>query len=85
MAHPKYTGTYLAIRRAWAPIVARGEATCHEPVCLHPTRDIHPDARWDLSHDPSGTVILGPSHRRCNRAEGATRGNKARPNRYLTL
>lgn len=61
----KYSGYYLAIRRAWAPVVARGEATCHEPVCLKDTRAIHPGSSWDLSHDPTGTVILGPSHRSC--------------------
>lgn len=62
MAAPKYSGYYLAIRKAWAPVVARGEATCHEPICLMPTRTIYPGSKWALSHDPSGTVILGPSH-----------------------
>ena len=81
----KYGTAYQAIRRAWAPVVARGEATCHEPVCLKPTRAITPGSSWDLSHNPTGTVILGPSHRRCNRAEGATRGNRARAPRFLKL
>lgn len=82
---PKYGGTYQAIRKAWAGVVARGEAQCHEPVCLHPTRAIHPASQWDLCHDTTGTVILGPGHRKCNRSEGASRGNKARPTRFLKL
>lgn len=85
MADAKYSGTYLAIRRAWAPVVARGEATCHEPVCLMPTRVINPGSKWDLCHDTTGTQILGPGHRKCNRSEGAIRGNAKRPNRFLSL
>jgi hypothetical protein len=85
MAASKYTGAYLAIRKAWAPVVARGEAQCHEPVCLMPTRAIAPGSRWDLCHDTTGSRILGPGHRKCNRSEGATRGNKTRAPRFLTL
>lgn len=81
----KYGPTYKAIRRAWTAVVARGEASCHEPLCLMPSRAIHPGSRWDLSHDPTGTRILGPSHRGCNRSEGATRGNAARAQRFLKL
>ena len=81
----KYGTAYQAIRRAWAPVVARGEATCHEPVCLMPTRAIRPGSRWHLSHDPTGTRILGPSHGRCNESEAATRGNKSRTARFLKL
>lgn len=85
MAAPKYRGTYLAIRKAWAPVVARGEATCHELICLMGTRVITPGSSWDLAHDTTGTQILGPAHRRCNRSEGATRGNTERETRFLTL
>lgn len=85
MAATKYSGTYLAIRKAWAPVVARGEATCHEPICLMPTRAIAPGSRWHLSHDPTGTMILGPSHMRCNTSEAATRGNKTRASRFLVI
>lgn len=81
----KYSGTYLAIRKAWAPVVARGEATCHEPTCLMPTRTITPGSRWDLCHDTTGTRILGPGHAKCNRSEAATRGNKTRASRFLKL
>lgn len=65
MAEAKYRGAYLALRRAWSSVVARGEARCAEPICLMPTRHIPPGSKWDLSHDPTGTVILGPSHRSC--------------------
>lgn len=85
MADPKYRGTYLAIRRAWAQVVARGEAECHEPICLMPTRRIAPGSKWHLSHDPTGTIILGPSHAGCNTSEGAIRGNAARADRFLKL
>lgn len=85
MTKPKYTGTYLALRRAWTPVVARGEATCHEPICLMPTRAIAPGSKWDLCHTPDGKTITGPGHRRCNRSEGATRGNRSRGARFLIL
>ena len=85
MTAPKYGTSYQAIRKAWAPVVARGDATCHEPICLMPTRAITPGSRWHLSHDPTGTVILGPSHQRCNTSEAATRGNKERASRFLKL
>ena len=85
MAAPKYSGYYLAIRKAWAPVIARGEGRCHETICLMPTRTITPGSKWDLCHDTTGTTIIGPGHRRCNRSEGATRGNQARATRFLTL
>lgn len=81
----RYGTTYRAIRAAWASVVARGEATCHEPICLMPTRQIHPGSKWHLSHDTTGTRILGPSHARCNASEAATRGNNARTSRFLKL
>lgn len=85
MAEAKYRGVYLAIRKAWAPVVARGEAQCHEPICLKPTRHIAPGSRWHLSHDTTGTRIIGPSHMKCNTSEGAVRGNAARASRFLRL
>lgn len=82
----KYSNTlYKALRKGWAGVVARGEATCHETICLMPTRAITPGSAWDLCHDTTGTRILGPGHRRCNRSEGATRGNTERANRFLKL
>lgn len=68
-------------REFWRPVVEAGEAYCSEPVCLMPSRWIPPwtpSRMWHVSHDPTGTVWLGPSHRRCNLAEAARRGNKQR-------
>jgi len=31
-----------------------------------------------LSHDPSGTIVMGESHLHCNLSEAAIRGNKMR-------
>ena len=52
--------------------------TCMQPICLHSSRDIAPSQSTDVAHDDSGTVVLGPSHRYCNRSDGATRGNLQR-------
>lgn len=88
MAEPKYRGAYLAIRKAWLSAVRTGTVLCHEPVCLEENdgrgRILAPFARFDLSHASDGSV-LGPSHPRCNRSEGARRGNKARASRFLRL
>lgn len=69
-------------RLAYANLVAaqrRGDwLICVEPVCKMRTRDIAPWMRASVSHDKTGTVILGPSHLRCNLSEAAIRGNKAR-------
>lgn len=81
----KYGPDYQAVRKAWASVVDAGAATCHEPICLMPTRHITPGSKWHLSHDPSGTTILGPSHARCNTSEGAIRGNRTRRPRFLKL
>lgn len=55
-----------------------GYLDCVEPVCLMESRIIWVGEAWDVAHDPSGTVITGAAHARCNRSEGATRGNKMR-------
>jgi hypothetical protein len=65
-------------RAEWAPVVATGQARCHAKRCLHPSRAIDPDEAWDLGHNESRTRWTGPEHARCNRSEGATRGNKQR-------
>jgi hypothetical protein len=74
-------------RKLWARVVARGEGWCSEPVCLMPDRWIHPDEPWDLSHNHGHAdgvgLYLGPSHRKCNRSEGASRGNRARGSDYI--
>lgn len=85
----RYGPDFQAERRTWKPIVESGAARCSEPVCLAPARQIRPDEPWDLSHDPTGEHVIGPSHRRCNRAEAARRGNARRgsddPPRRLIL
>jgi hypothetical protein len=65
-------------RKAWAPIVARGEATCHAVLCLEGSRAIAPRSEWHLGHTPDRTAWTGPEHPRCNTSEGATRGNATR-------
>ena len=75
------TPEYLRTRKALAPVVEAGQAWCSEPVCVMRTRWIPPGTPWHLSHDPSGAVLLGPSHMRCNLSEAAKRGNRARSRR----
>lgn len=79
MAGPQHrTPEYLTARKQAKALVEAGLATCSEPRCLMRSRWIPPTAPWDLSHAPDRVTVLGPSHRRCNRAEAATRGNKSR-------
>lgn len=86
MARSQYNDpTYKALRRSWAGVIARGQGTCHETICLMDSRTIAPGEPWDMCHDPTGKRLLGPGHRKCNRSEGATRGNNARTNRFLRL
>lgn len=74
-----YGGDHQAARRAWEPTVDRGQAHCREPICLMPNRWIKPGTPWDLAHDRAHPGhYLGPAHARCNRAEGARHGNRAR-------
>ena len=79
---PEYRRAYKAIRKAQA---AGQWLTCVEPVCVMPTRDIAPTMRASVSHDPSGTVILGPGHLKCNLREAAVRGNKQRASKRRRL
>jgi hypothetical protein len=72
---PEYVAAYKAIKRAQA---AGQVLVCVEPVCVHRTRAILPAMRASVSHDTSGTVILGPSHLKCNLSEAAKRGNRMR-------
>jgi hypothetical protein len=72
---PEYVSAYKALREAQR---AGKWHVCVEPVCKLPSRDIAPWQKASISHDPSGTVILGPSHLRCNLSEAARRGNQMR-------
>lgn len=78
MAKPRYRWAHQQERKRWAPLVNAGEAYCAEARCLMRTRWIAPGSRWDLAHDPTGTTVIGVSHARCNRSEGASRGNRMR-------
>lgn len=80
MAKAKYlTPEYRAERKAVDQAQAAGRwLWCNEVICLHPSRRIAPWQPADVAHDTSGTIVLGPAHRRCNRAEGAARGNRMR-------
>lgn len=78
MPRPKYGYDHQQERKRWAPRVARGECSCAEVVCLMESRTIDPRDPWHLAHDPTGTVIVGVSHERCNTSEGAIRGNQLR-------
>lgn len=60
-------------RARWRPHVAAGRVSCAR--C---GRWIPPGAPWDLGHDAARTMWTGPEHRRCNRSDGATRGNRMR-------
>ena len=75
---PEYRRAYDQLRRAQA---AGQWLTCVEPICKRRTRDIAPTDRASISHDPTGTLILGPSHLGCNLSEAATRGNRMRRRR----
>lgn len=78
MSKPRYRHAHQQERKRLEPSVNRGEAYCVEPVCLKADRWIEPGTPWDVSHDPTGQTTIGPSHRRCNRSEGARRGNRQR-------
>lgn len=82
MTSPQYRHAHQQEREGWRLVIARGGARCAEPVCLLPSRLIPAEwadtQLWHLSHDPTGTVTIGPSHRRCNLAENARRNNPKR-------
>lgn len=75
MAGPQHrTPEYRKARRFIDGQQAAGQwLVCMQPVCLMDTRDIAPTDLTDVGHDESGTVILGPTHRHCNRVDGAWR------------
>lgn len=78
----KYGPAHQAERKRWTPTVEAGQAWCSEPICVTEqnggNRWIPPGTRWHLSHDPTGTYYIGPSHARCNEAENARRNNPKR-------
>jgi hypothetical protein len=84
---PEYKRAEVECRR----LVLSGAALCVEPRCLFPTRaipawfDAVKPRLWSVSHDTTGTIVLGPSHKRCNLSEAAIRGNRARARRRRRL
>lgn len=85
MGGSKYGWAHQQEREAWRPIVAAGQAYCAETVCLMKTRLIPPawapTQLWHVCHDPSGQLVIGVGHRRCNLSEAARRGNRMRRRR----
>ena len=74
------TTRHRNLRAQYRRVVERGDGWCTETICLNPQgRWIDPfdEAGWDLAHDLDGSY-LGPAHARCNRSEGARRGNRMR-------
>lgn len=83
MAAPKYeTREHRTLRTKLGRLVAAGNAWCAETVCLEERdgrdRWIAPGTPWDVAHHDDGATYKGPAHRRCNRSDGAVRGNRMR-------
>lgn len=86
MAGPQHrTPEYRAARKAYTAAQQRGQwHECVQSVCVMPSRAIPPDQPIDVAHDDSGTVILGPAHAKCNRADGGRRRHlKREPKRWI--
>jgi Recombination endonuclease VII len=71
MSAPKYRWHHQKIRAALLP-QAYGKV-CHLCGWL-----MLPGQLLDLDHDVTGQAYRGMAHRRCNRREGAIRGNRMR-------
>lgn len=72
---PEYVAAYKDLKRRQR---AGEYLVCAEPVCTQRTRAIAPTDKASVSHDPTGTVIIGYSHLPCNLGEAARRGNRMR-------
>lgn len=90
MPKAKYGWAHQQQKETWRPAVDAGHEDCREPVCLEEIdglgRRIQPGTAWDLCHDPSGEVVIGPGHARCNRSEAAKRMHRTRaplPRRWV--
>lgn len=68
-----YGWTHQRLRKQWEPRVMAGDCACAK--CGQP---IHPGQAWDLGHTADRQGYTGPEHQRCNRSEGASRGNRMR-------
>ncbi len=69
-----YGAAHQAARRAWAPLVARGDVECHECHRFIGLGDL-----WDLDHTDDRRGYLGPAHRSCNRRKAARKKNRMYP------
>lgn len=83
VAKAKYsTRMHKQARNTYASLVASGRAYCAEDICLEEsdgrTRWIEPGTPFDAAHTDDGLAYKGPAHARCNRADGARRGNRMR-------
>lgn len=79
---PQYRHAYHALKAAQA---AGQWLVCVEPQCVEPTRAIAPWQPAHVSHDPTGAIILGPSHQRCNITEVNERRRGKQTTRRLAL
>jgi hypothetical protein len=79
---PEYRRAYQALAIAQR---AGQWLTCVEPNCVMSSRDIAPWMPAHVCHDPSGMVIIGVGHRRCNIAEVNERRTGAQRARRLIL
>ena len=78
MPDPRYsTPEYRAAHRNAKRAQRQGEwLICQQPVCLYNTRAIPPTDDIDIAHDDTGTIVLGPAHRKCNRSDGGKRRHR---------
>jgi hypothetical protein len=78
-----YGSPHQKLRARWKPLVDAGRASCHAVICLMPYgprvgRAIPPGEPWNLGHTPDRTAYTGPEHEKCNKSDGARRGNRMR-------
>jgi hypothetical protein len=65
-----YGAQHQALRRAWAPQVARGTVSCTRCGLT-----IEPTEAWDLGHDDHDrSKYTGPEHAACNRRAAGLKG-----------
>ncbi len=70
----KYDGEHnRKVKQAHVELAQAGFGYCAEPRCLERSRVIVPGMELHLSHDTTGTIVLGLSHAQCNRVEAAKR------------
>lgn len=69
-----YGTQHQRLRAAWQARINREGTTCVRCGGRIPAGS----RKWDLGHTADRTGYTGPEHVRCNRSEGASRGNKQR-------